>query len=97
MVSSLAGILQESNVGAHLLQFYDGDHTSLIRNVSTYLAEGLKRGEGLAVIATQQHTQAFAHQLEEDGYDPAAAIRQGLLVFRDAEVTLARFMLDGQP
>lgn len=96
-MSSVAGILQSAEAGAHLLQFYDRDHNALIRNVSAYLGEGLKRGEGLAVIATRPHVKAFSHQLETDGFDTANAVREGLLVFRDAEETLARFMVDGKP
>ncbi len=81
----------------HLVQLYDADDSSLSRNVARYLDEGLQRGEGLVVIAAQEHATAFTAELERLGADPAAAVRDGRLVVLDAHATLARFMVDGRP
>jgi hypothetical protein len=65
--------------------------------VSTYLWEGLKRGDGLLVVATSEHLDHIPRLLEELGADHENAVRDGRLVFLDAQETLDRFMIDGQP
>jgi hypothetical protein len=81
----------------HIVQFYDADEPLLTRNVSDYLLEGLKQGDALLVIATQERNAALAGDLRESGADPDTAIRQPRLLFADAEQTLTRFMVNGQP
>jgi hypothetical protein len=81
----------------HLVQFYDADEPLLTRNVTDYLLDGLNQGEALLVIATPERNVALARELRESGADPDAAIRQRRLLFADAEQTLTRFMVNGQP
>src|SRR5712692_5208876 len=89
--------IEDSEPQGHVVQFYDHDQRLLMTNVSRYLGEGLRRGEGLIVIATTGHSKGFIQQLKQDGTDPEEAVREGRLAFRDAEETLARFMVAGQP
>jgi hypothetical protein len=81
----------------HLVQFYQADEAFLIRNVVDFLIDGWKQGEALLVITTPERHTAFSEGLRESGIDPHAAMRERKLLFADAEQTLRRFMLDGQP
>lgn len=80
----------------HLVQLYGTDTRELTRNVGAYLAEGLTRGEALLVLATAEHAFAFAQELREHrAYQ--GAVRQGHLVFLDADVMLRQLLVDGEP
>jgi hypothetical protein len=73
-----------------LVQFYGSDEESLAANVTKYLAEGLKKGEGAIVIATPEHVDLFKRRLGV----PDQSYR---VLWLDAEETLARFMVGGMP
>ncbi|HET6796936.1 MAG TPA: MEDS domain-containing protein [Gemmatimonadales bacterium] len=95
-MTSPAELLDNPAPEEHLLQLYGSDDPSLVRNVTRYLREGLRRGDGLTVIATAPHRASFARILcEEPLY--SGAVLTGRLVFLDAEMTLGRFMIGGQP
>src|ERR1700675_3561462 len=81
----------------HLVQFYQADEALLTRNVVDFLTDGLKQGDVLLVITTPERNAAFSEGLSESGIDPSTAIRERRLLFADAEQTLRRFMVDGQP
>jgi MEDS: MEthanogen/methylotroph, DcmR Sensory domain len=83
--------------GGHLVQFYGTDDRLLTRNLTFYLGEGLKRGEGALVIARAERNEDLVRHLREAGADPEQALRSKRLLFLDAHQTLARFMVDGQP
>ncbi|HEU4682821.1 MAG TPA: MEDS domain-containing protein [Gemmatimonadales bacterium] len=89
-------LLDNPKAEAHIVQLYGKDDRLLARNVARYLSEGLRRGDGLLVIATPEHSGSFARLLRED---PAysKAVLEGRLVFLDAQATLNRFMVNGQP
>ena len=97
-MSTWTDLLTRSDSGDHIVQLYGEDDQLLTRNVSRYLAEGMRRSDGLIVIATPAHTQAIARHLAEEG---ASATREaegkGRLVFLDARETLDRLLRDGQP
>jgi hypothetical protein len=93
----LEEILAAQDSHAHVVQLYGSDERTLARHVSLYLIEGLKRRDGLLVIATEEHTEAFIQELERLGVDPEAAVGEGQLIFLDAQAMLARFMTGGQP
>jgi hypothetical protein len=96
-MSSWSELLDRAEPEEHVVQLYGGDHQLLVRNVSRYLAEGLKRGDGLVVIATSEHAVAIVRQLTEESDEASRALRDGRLVVLDAQATLDRFMVDGQP
>ena len=89
-------ILDQPRPEEHFVQLYGRDDRLLTRNVSRYLSEGLRRGEGLLVVATAEHRGTLVrHLTEERGY--ARAVLEGRLVFLDAETTLNRFLVGGEP
>jgi hypothetical protein len=96
-MSSWSELLDHAEPEEHLVQLYGGDHQLLVRNVSRYLVEGLKRGDGLVMIATSEHSEAIVRQLAEESAEASEALRGGRLVVLDAQTTLNRFMVDGQP
>src|ERR1700733_2380557 len=81
----------------HLVQFYDADPVAWAKSVGRYLAEGLKRGEAALIIATPEHRKAIARQLNVLGCDPESGDYCERFAFRDAQGTLAKFMVAGEP
>ena len=91
-----AQLLDQPEPEEHFVQLYGKDDRLLTRNVSRYLSEGLRRGDGLIVIATAEHRGSMVRQLAgERTY--TRAVLEGRLIFLDAETTLDRFMVDGEP
>jgi hypothetical protein len=88
-------LLDAAEPRAHIVQFYGEHDRFFARNVGRYLAEGLKRGEGLLVIAKPDHRQAFARELDRPSVVPA--LTEGRLVFLDSRATLDRLSVGGQP
>jgi hypothetical protein len=89
-------VLEQPDAQGHLVQLYT-DEPALTRNVGHYLWQGIEQGEGLLVIAGAEHTAAFRNRLLKLGADPDAAVADGRLAFFDAQETLARFFVNGQP
>jgi hypothetical protein len=95
-MTSCAHLLDQADPEAHLVQLYGSDDRLLTRNVSRFLAEGLRRGDGLVTIASPEHTESFARQLrDERGY--SKAVLEGRLVFLEAQATLEDLLVDGLP
>jgi hypothetical protein len=97
-MSSWTELLTHAESGDHVVQLYGEDDQLLAKNVSRYLAEGMRRLDGLLVIATPEHTQAIARHLAQD--DASATLegeRSGRLVFLDARTTLDRILVGGRP
>jgi len=84
-------LLDQAEPHSHLVQLYGSDEAGLAKNVGRYLVDGLKRGDGLLVIATQTHRAAFYREINYLGSNPDA------IVFLDAQETLDKFMVSGQP
>jgi hypothetical protein len=95
MISTMH-LLDNPKAEGHIVQLYGKDDQLLTRNVARYLAEGLRRGDGLLVIATPEHSGSFARQLRNDA-SYSKAVLEGRLVFLDAQATLNRFMVKDQP
>jgi MEDS: MEthanogen/methylotroph, DcmR Sensory domain len=97
-MSSWTELLTNAESGDHVVQLYGEDDLLLAKNVSRYLAAGMRRLDGLLVIATPEHTQAIARQLaQDDATATLEAERAGRLVFLDARTTLDRVLMDGRP
>src|SRR5215207_2889101 len=94
LMSSCAELLDRLEPEEHVVQLYGADDRLLTGNVGRYLSEGLKRGDGLLVIASPEHRSTLVRQLREDTAYPKAVL-EGRLVFLDAATTLARFMVNG--
>ena len=96
-MSSWSELLDRPAPEEHFVQLYGRNDQLLTRNVSRYLAEGLRRGDALVVIATHEHADAITRELTLHGADAVAASPDGRLVVLDARETLDRFLVDGQP
>lgn len=94
-MSSWNDLLDEGRAGEHFVQLYGEDHQLLTRNVSRYLAEGLRRGDGLIVIASFDHAAAIRRHLGEACPEVPAALLDGRLLFLDARATLETFLVEG--
>jgi hypothetical protein len=90
-VEPVETFLDEPQPKGHAVQLCKADERLLERNVSRYLLEGLKRGQGQLVIATPARRQAISREFENAGADPAR------LTFLDATETLSQCMSGGQP
>ncbi|HTS47891.1 MAG TPA: MEDS domain-containing protein [Bryobacteraceae bacterium] len=90
-------LLEHPHAGGHFVQLYAADETALVKNAGRYLWEGLRRGEGVLVIAAAEHQRSFSHHLSTLGADVQQSVADGQLVFLDAHATLASFMRSGQP
>jgi hypothetical protein len=97
LMSPWKKLLERPESNGHLVQMYEADEQALVSNVGQYLWEGHKRGDGLLVIASAANTEAFRAELEKHGADVKGIVRRGNLAFLDAQETLSRFMVDGQP
>jgi KaiC/GvpD/RAD55 family RecA-like ATPase len=96
-MSSWSELLDRAAPEEHVVQLYGRNDQLLTRNVSRYLAEGLRRGDALVVIATREHADAITRELALGGADEVAASRDGRLVVLDARETLDRLLIGGQP
>ena len=77
----------------HVVQFYDRDE-ELVAGVGPYLAEAIRAGGAVIVIATEAHRQAFAAQLAHAGL---ASERAGAsLVMLDAREAADALLIDGR-
>src|SRR3954471_18239906 len=89
-------LLEQPQPEEHFVQLYGKDDQLLTRNVSRFLGQGLRRGDGLLIIATAEHRGTLVRHLGAERAYPRAVL-EGRLVFLDAETTLNRFLVDGEP
>ena len=95
-MTSCAELLDNVDPEQHLVQLYGKDDRLLTRNISRFMSEGLRRGDGLLTIASPEHSGSVARQLrQEPAY--SKAVLEGRLVFLDAQATLDRMLVGGQP
>ncbi len=78
----------------HVVQFYGADD-ELAVTVGGYLADGIRSGDGILVVATAPHRRAFAATLARAGIDPARERDAGRLLMEDAAELLDRFLAGG--
>ena len=90
-------LLQHAEPEQHLVQLYGNDDQFLAANVGRYLSEGLRRGNGLLLVATAEHAEAIIHHMQDESGRMEDAIREGRFVTLDAQATLPRLMVGGQP
>jgi hypothetical protein len=75
----------------HAVQIYD-DLAELTTSVGRYFEAGFRVGEPALVIATAEHWQSFAAELESRGWDVDQLQRDALLTCCDAQQVLEQFM-----
>jgi hypothetical protein len=78
------------------VQLYQ-DQGFLNRAVCRFAAAALANGEGVILVPTQDHWNAFRPRLEAEGVDVDAVQRCGQLTVVDADRLLPQFMRDAMP
>jgi hypothetical protein len=80
----------------HIVQLYQ-DEKFLSRAVCRFAAAALANGEGLILVPTAAHWNAFRPRLEAEGVDVDAAQARHQLTVVDADELLPRFMKNEMP
>jgi hypothetical protein len=81
---------------AHSVHFYDTDK-ALIDRLCGIVSSGLKLGNAVLLVVTQDHRDQLVYVLEQTGVDVDGHIREGRLIIRDVRQSLPRFMIRGKP
>jgi hypothetical protein len=89
-------ILAEASPRDHIVQLYQ-DQDFLNRAVCRFAAAALANGEGLILVPTLAHWNAFRPCLEAEGANVEDAQRSGQLSIVDADELLPRFMQKAMP
>jgi hypothetical protein len=80
----------------HVVQLYQ-DQDFLNRAVCRFAGAALANGEGVILVPTAEHWNAFRPRLEAEGVDVKAAQDRGQLNIVDADELLPRFMRHAMP
>jgi hypothetical protein len=89
-------LLHDAAPSDHIVQLYQ-DEEFLNRAVCRFAAAALAHGEGVILVPTAAHWEAFCPRLEAEGVDIKAAQSQGQLTVVDADELLPRFMGEQMP
>ena len=87
-------LLREAPVGRHFAQLHK-DSQALANSVSIFVTNGLRRGDGVVVVAPASRNNMYLSPLsteEREGY-----LRTGQLALFDSQAMLNRIMLGGMP
>ena len=79
----------------HAVHFYGADD-ELADSVGRYLADGIRAGDGVVVVATAPHRLAFEARLAREGLDAGRERRAGRLLTMDASGLLGGFLAGGR-
>ncbi len=90
------GLLAGAGPRDHIVQLYQ-DQQFLNRAVCRFAAGAIANGEGVILVPTAAHWEAFRPRLEAEGVDVKAAQGRGQLTVVDADELLPRFMKDAMP
>src|SRR5215204_4088702 len=80
----------------HVVQLYQ-DERFLSRAVCRFAAAALANGEGVILVPTAAHWEAFRPRLEAEGVDVEAAQARHQLTVVDADNLLPSFMREAMP
>lgn len=80
----------------HLVQIYE-EERAFLDALEGFVIGGIRSGDGVIVIATQDHRDALEHRLLICGVDVERARARGQYIDLDAEETLSKFMIGGWP
>jgi hypothetical protein len=94
--ASWDGLLADAGPRDHIVQLYQ-DQQFLNRAVCRFAAGAIANGEGVILVPTAAHWEAFRPSLEAEGVDVRAAQGSGQLTVVDADELLPRFMKDTMP
>src|ERR1700677_990983 len=90
------GLLADAAPRDHIVQLYQ-DEQFLNRAVCRFAAAAIANGEGVILVPTAAHWEAFCPRLDAEGVDIKAAQAQGQLTVVDADELLPRFMGERMP
>jgi hypothetical protein len=90
------GLLASAGPRDHIVQLYQ-DQEFLNRAVCRFAASAIANGEGVILVPTAAHWDAFRPRLEAEGVDTDAAQTCGQLTVVDADELLPQFMRDAMP
>jgi hypothetical protein len=90
------GLLAAAGPRDHIVQLYQ-DQQFLNRAVCRFAAGAIANGEGVILVPTAAHWDAFRPRLEAEGVNVKAAQANGQLTVVDADELLPRFMKDSMP
>ena len=90
------GLLSDAGPRDHIVQLYQ-DQQFLNRAVCRFAAAALANGEGVILVPTVAHWDAFRPRLEAEGVDVKAAQARGQLTVVDADDLLPGFMREAMP
>ncbi len=82
--------------GVHSVQFYEHED-KLIKSVGAMFAASVSFGDAAVVVATPEHRNAIARELESFGVDVPRCSSEGRYVSLDASQVLLSVMRSGQP
>ena len=80
----------------HFVQIYEDD-IAFLDTLEGFIGNGLQAGDSAIVIATEAHLDALEARLTAQGVDLTTARREDRYIDLDAELSLARFMVNGWP
>jgi hypothetical protein len=89
-------VVTDAGPSDHIVQLYQ-DQDFLNRAVCRFAGAAITNGEGLILVPTLSHWNAFLPRLEAEGVDVEAARERGQLTVVDADNFLPRFLRDGMP
>jgi hypothetical protein len=89
-------LLADAGPRDHIVQLYQ-DQQFLNRAVCRFAAAAIANGEGVILVPTIAHWEAFRPRLEAEGVDIKAAQGRGQLTVVDADELLPQFMQDAMP
>jgi hypothetical protein len=90
------GLLASAGPRDHIVQLYQ-DQQFLNRAVCRFAASAIANGEGVILVPTKAHWDAFRPRMEAEGVDTQAAQASGQLTVVDADELLPQFMRDTMP
>src|SRR5437868_3155590 len=88
--------LREQPETGHHVRFYEAD-SFIYEAVAEFFAAGLRAGQPTILICTGHHRDGIFRCLSMLGFDGAKISHSGQLKWRDAQETLARFMVGDMP
>jgi hypothetical protein len=94
--SNRRGRVTPAGAIGHDVQFYRSE-SYLMGEVADFLANGVRVGQPLVVIATEAHRAGFARELRARGLDIDELLSGREAIWLDARETLAAFMESGHP
>lgn len=80
----------------HTVQFYRND-SFLLEQLGQFVTPAIAAGSGVILVVTKTHRNALFAHLRKSGPAFALAVAKERFLLLDAEETLAKFMVKGQP